>query len=77
MGAKLTAWGRWLRDQPRGTLTRAQKATDLAYSTLHYARVRRLTEVKHAEKLVAFSGGAFRVDEILRPSRRGGKRGAA
>lgn len=77
MAAKLTAWGRWLKSQPRGTLTRAQEATRLAYSTLHYARVRRLTDEDAAKALAAFARGAFTAEDMLRPSLRGGKRDAA
>jgi hypothetical protein len=77
MGQKLTVWGRWLRKQPRGTLTRAQEATRLAYSTLHYARVRRLTDESAAEALASFARGAFAHEDLLRPSERGRSRKAS
>jgi hypothetical protein len=65
MSSALTAWGKWVRSQPRGTMRRAELATKLAYSTIHYALTQR-TSRKVAELLSEFSGGAVRVDAMAK-----------
>jgi hypothetical protein len=66
---QLTAWGRWLVQQPRGTKNRAHRATGLALTTLDHAR-RNLVTNEVAELLAAFSKGAFKASEMRRPKRK-------
>lgn len=61
-----TAWGRWVRDQPRGVMMRAMRVTGLAYSTIHDARYRLMSR-DVAEKLAAFSAGGVHVRDIVKP----------
>jgi hypothetical protein len=64
----LTAFGEWLRCQPRGTPSEAMRVTGLAYSTVLIAKRRRMTR-DVAEVLSAFTGGAVPVAAIVSPSR--------
>lgn len=72
----LTAWGRWVRKQPRGTMVRAQLTTGLAYSTIHYALRRRVT-MEVAEALAKFTGGAVKPASIARRRKPTGARAQA
>lgn len=64
-GEKLTAWGVWVESQPRGTLTRAQNATGLAWSTVHYAK-KNLVGRDVAEALAKFAKGAFKASALVK-----------
>jgi hypothetical protein len=57
------AFGAWVATQPRGTLTRAQRATGYAYSTIHHAQFRRVRE-DVAINLERFTGGRVRAASI-------------
>jgi len=65
-----TAWGRWVRTQERGVLTRAMHSTGLAWATVNKARKKLMTRGV-AEKLSRFSRGAVKTRDILAPSRVG------
>lgn len=66
---QLTAWGRWLIQQPRGTKNRAFRETGLALSTLDHARTHRVS-IQTADLLAAFSKRAFKAAEISLPRRK-------
>jgi hypothetical protein len=76
-GQQLTAWGEWVARQPRGILTKAQRATGLAYSTVHGAQFRLVREYS-AVLLAKFSRGGVKADDISleRAQRRGSERAA-
>lgn len=63
-----TAWGEWVKRQPKGVLTRAMRETGLAYSTVIKACRRRVTR-DVAEALSRFTHGAVKVRDIVKPSR--------
>ena len=63
----LTAFGRWVRTQPRGTLSRAMASTGLAYTTVLYAKTRLVTR-EVAEALSAFTRGEVAADDLARPT---------
>lgn len=62
-GEQLTAWGVWVRQQPRGIMTKAQRVTGLAYSTVHGAQTRRVRP-DIAALLSKFSRGAVKAKDI-------------
>lgn len=66
---QLTAWGRWLAQQPRGTKNRAHRETGVALTTLDHARKNLVTD-EIAKLLAAFSRGGFRAAEMRRPQRK-------
>jgi hypothetical protein len=66
---QLTAWGRWLVEQPRGTKNRAFRETGLALTTLDHARTNLVTN-EVAELLAAFTKGAVKSSAMRRPKRR-------
>lgn len=66
---QLTAWGRWLIQQPRGTKNRAFRETGLALTTLDHAR-RNLVTDEVAKLLAAFTKGAVKATEMRRPQRK-------
>jgi hypothetical protein len=61
--SQLTAFGRWVRKQPRGTKAKIQYATHLAYSTVHAATRKRVSR-EVAELLAEQTGGAVRWEDI-------------
>lgn len=60
-----TPFGRWASEQPRGVLTRAQRVTGLAYSTVHAATKQRMSP-DVARKLSRFTKGAVKAAEIVK-----------
>jgi len=58
----------WVREQPRGALTRAHYATGLAYSTVFAAQFK-LMRRDVAYELSRFTRGAVRVADIATPRR--------
>lgn len=69
MSEELTAWGRWLVQQPRGTRERAARQCGVAATTVDDAKRRRVSR-EIAELFAKFSGGAVRVDDIAKPRRK-------
>jgi hypothetical protein len=74
-GDKLTAWGAWVRKQPRGIMTKAQRATGLAYSTVHGAQTRLVRE-DVALLLSKFTRGEVKAREIELKRRHNDERAA-
>ena len=77
-GEELTAFGRWVREQPRGTMREIELETGLAYCTVHRALTHRMS-LEVAKLLSAVTRGAVKERDIKgvaigRPSR---KRSAA
>jgi hypothetical protein len=64
--AQLTAWGKWVAEQDRGIMTKAQHATGLAYSTIHAARTRRV-RADVALALSKFTRGKVKAADISLP----------
>ena len=63
-----TAWGKWVRRQPKGVLTEAMRATGLSWSTVSHAQWRRV-RTEMAKALSAFTKGAVAVADIEIPSK--------
>ena len=67
-GKELTAWGKWVREQPRGTLSRAMWATGYAWVSVSRAQYH-LVSTDLAEALSRFTDGAVKASEMRsRPS---------
>ena len=60
-----TAWGRWVRKQPKGALTQAMLATGLAWSTVCKARTRLVTH-EVAVLLSEFTRGEVSVADLAK-----------
>jgi hypothetical protein len=60
-----TAWGRWVRTQPTGVLSRAQEKTGLSWTTIFRAKTHRVNRAT-ARLLSKFARGAFHPDDIAR-----------
>lgn len=60
---ELTAFGRWLKGQPKGALSEAHRRTKLAWSTVCDARKKRMSR-EVARKLSRFTRGEVSVDDI-------------
>jgi hypothetical protein len=65
---KLTAFGAWVAEQPRGVLTKAMLATGLAWTTVHGAQ-RKLVTLDVARALSRFTRGAVKARDIAIPPR--------
>lgn len=63
-----TAWGKWVRGQPKGVLTDAMRVTGLSWSTVSHAQWRRIRS-ELAKVLADFTGGAVSAAELAIPSR--------
>jgi hypothetical protein len=59
----LTAFGRWVRKQPRGTMREIELKSGLAYSTVHGAQ-KRLVSLEVARVLCSFTHGEVKVGDI-------------
>lgn len=66
---ELTPWGKWLKTQGVGALTRAMRKTDLSWSTVSKAQ-RRLVTLEVAQVLASYAKGAFKAAEMTRPRKR-------
>lgn len=62
-----TPFGRWADAQPRGVLTRAQRATGLAYSTVFAAKTQFMSP-DVARKLSRFTKGEVKASQIVKRS---------
>lgn len=60
-----TAWGRWVKTQPVGVLSRAQEKTGLSWTTVFRAKTHRVNKPT-ARLLAKFARGAFHADDITR-----------
>lgn len=75
-GEELTAWGVWIRSQPRGTLSRAQLSTKLAWSTVHGAQ-KKLVSRDVAEALSKFTKGEVKASQLIKRKQGAAARSAA
>jgi len=62
---ELTAWGRWVKAQPPGTLSRAMRATGFAWTTVSKAQFRLVT-LETAEALAKFTRGEVKARELVK-----------
>lgn len=60
-----TAWGTWVRAQPKGVLTRAMRATGLSWSSVNKAKKRLVTR-DVAEALAKFTRGAVKARDLVK-----------
>lgn len=60
-----TAWGAWVRQQPKGVLTRAMRETGLGWSTVSKAQ-KRLVAMETAQLLSRFTRGQVKAKDIMR-----------
>lgn len=60
-----TAWGAWVRTQPKGVLTRAMRATGVSWSSVNKAKHSLVTR-DVAEALAKFTRGAVKARELVK-----------
>ena len=60
-----TAWGAWVRTQPKGILTRAMRETGLSWSSVTKAKTRLVTR-DVAETLARFTRGAVKASQLVK-----------
>jgi hypothetical protein len=60
-----TAWGAWVRTQPKGVLTRAMRETKLSWSSVSKAKHHLVTR-DVAEALAKFTRGAVKARELVK-----------
>lgn len=65
----LTSWGVWVDAKPRGELQDASFAMQIAYSTLHYAKTRLVTDAI-AAAIAEYTRGEVSKKSMTKPPKR-------